>query len=121
MEEGVVTGNRVIVTVSILRSNGDIVEIDAVMDTGFSGFLTLAPRAIESLKLEWINRTFVHLAGSQPAEVDVFAATLLWYGREVDVEVLEIDDDPLLGMAQLRGSEVRFSVEEGGLAEIVSL
>ncbi len=121
MEHGIVSGNRVMVRVRVLDADGIYVDFDAVMDTGFSGFMTLPSQAIQSLKLSWINRTYVYLAGYRPAEVDVFAATVLWHGEPIEIEVIEMDDDPLVGMAQLRGNEVRIEVNEGGLVQIEPL
>ena len=51
-----------IVQLTVTGPKGDEEPIEAVIDTGFSGELTLPPSAIKSLELEWLGRESAQLA-----------------------------------------------------------
>lgn len=118
MTHGVVLGGQAIVPLALAGGDGRSEQIDFVLDTGFAGFLSLPAALISSLRLTWLNQTLAILAGNVAIEADAYEAALNWKGEEVAVEVLALDGNPLLGMAQLRGCEIRLQVEDGGIVEI---
>jgi predicted aspartyl protease len=52
-------------------------EIVAVLDTGFSGSLTLLPANITAFGLPWRSRARVVLANGSEDECDIYAATII--------------------------------------------
>jgi clan AA aspartic protease len=95
--------------------------VDAVIDTGFSGFLTLPPSLITSLGLLWLCRQGGILADGSMRVFDVYSASVLWEGETRAVETEAVEAQPLAGMALLHGSEVRLQVVDGGTVTIVSI
>jgi clan AA aspartic protease len=96
-------------------------ELEAVIDTGFNGFLTLPAALIATLELPWVCRQQGQLADGSVLTFDVHDATVTWHGRPRNVEVEAADAQPLLGMALLEGSELRVQVVCGGSATISEL
>src|SRR5437016_11400998 len=89
-------------------------DVEAVIDTGFNGFLTLPPALIAVLGLPWLCRQQGQLADGSFLTFDVYVATVDWHGQPRSVEVEAADAQPLLGMALMEGSELRIQVLPGG-------
>ena len=96
-------------------------EIEAVLDTGFNGSLTLPPTVIAALGLPWRTRGAVMLANGTEDQCDIYTATVIWDGRPRHILVEAADTDPLIGMALLYGHDVRMQVIEGGSVIIEAL
>ncbi len=92
--------------------------VEAVVDTGFNGFLTLPPALIAALGLPWLCRQEGQLADGSVLTFDVHVATVDWNGQPRGVEVEAADAQPLLGMALLQGAELRIQVVPGGSVTI---
>src|SRR5688500_5281294 len=65
------------VPLSMRSDDGQLLQIEAVVDTGFSGDLTLRPSLIGSLGLQWLCRQQGVLADGQLHTFDVYAATVV--------------------------------------------
>jgi clan AA aspartic protease len=101
-------------TLAVLDVAGQPHDCDVVIDSGFSGFLTLPPSLIASLGLVWLSRQRGQLADGSIQLFDVYAATVMWDGQPRTVEVEEVDSQSLLGMSMLRNHEVCMEVKPGG-------
>jgi clan AA aspartic protease len=95
--------------------------LDGVIDTGFSGDLTLPTTVISSLGLTWLGREAGILADGSIDLFDVYAAMVLWDGRPRSVEIEAADTQPLFGMNQLHRHSLRIEIQNGGRVEISSL
>ena len=95
--------------------------IDAVIDTGFTGFLTLPLTVINSLNLRLYSREEGTLGDGSTCIFDVYSGLVIWDGeyRYIDVNAAEID--PLVGMSLLYGYRMQLDVLEGGIVVIQSL
>jgi clan AA aspartic protease len=89
-----------------------------VVDSGYTGWLTLPPTATAALNLRW--RTFGRgiLADGSVSAFDVYQAKVVWDGRVRRVFVDEFDATPLIGMALLRGYEYKMQVRARGKVTI---
>jgi clan AA aspartic protease len=115
MIRGIVTSHlEAIIRLFVREPNGPTMEIEAVIDTGFSGSLTLPSSLIRSLGLTWICRQPGILADGKTQLFDVYSATVNWNGKPRPVEVEAADIDPLLGMALLEGHDLQMHVAVGG-------
>ena len=94
------------------------VVVDAVIDTGFNGFLTLPPSLIAKLDLQCIGRGRAVLADGTEVVFDVFEAFLLWDGTAISVEADSAKTDVLIGMSLLRGYELWINAVKGGEVRI---
>jgi clan AA aspartic protease len=116
---GTVNANlEAIVQLSIRGEDSAETAVDCVIDTGFSGFLTLPPAIIESLGLPWIASEEGVLADGSVILFDVYRATVMWEARERAVEIQGAETSALLGMAMLENHDVSMRVRPGGQVRI---
>ena len=118
---GIVQGREPLIRLTIRGFRGRQQEIEAVVDSGYTGWLTLPSTAIAALKLRW--RTFGRgiLADGSVRAFDVYQAKVVWDGRVRSVFVDEFDAAPLVGMAMLRGYEYKMQVRARGRVTIKGL
>jgi len=100
---------------------GQAHEIEAIIDTGFNGSLTLPPALIAALALPWRTRGSAILANGTEDEFDIYAATLIWDGIPRPILIESVDTAPLVGMALLYGYDVRIQAIDGGLVTLEAL
>lgn len=70
-----------------IRNVDTIKSIDAVIDTGFSGFLTLPSGIIAELDLTWKGRDIATLGDGTSCIFEVYIASVIWDGayRVIDI------------------------------------
>ena len=115
---GIVQGREPLIRLTIRGFRGRQQEIEAVVDSGYTGWLTLPPPVIAALNLRW--RTFGRgiLADGSLSSFDVYQANVVWDGRVRPVFVDEFDVTPLVGMGLLRGYEYKMQVRARGKVTI---
>jgi clan AA aspartic protease len=122
MITGVVNENReAIIRLVIAGPSGQQQDTEAIIDTGFTGFLTLPPARIAALNLSWLSRQPGVLADGSIDVFDVFVATVMWDGRLRTVEVESADTEPLVGMSLLDRHALRIDVIGGGVVNISAI
>ena len=94
--------------------SGQDLEFEAVVDTGFSEFLTLPLALVTELSLPPVTSASAILADGSEATFDVYGVTVLWDGRTRDVVAYAADTTPLIGMALLESHSLYVEVEGGG-------
>ena len=108
-------------TIDALDREGRAHSVEAVVDTGFTGSLTLPAESIRRLGLAHIgNRTF-ELANEQQSRFDIYRASVSWHDRARYIVVLQSEGAPLLGMALLWDSRLTLDALDGGAVEIEEL
>ena len=115
MIEGTVNAHlEAVVTLPLLRPSGQALEVDAVVDTGFNGYLTLPPMLVADLGLPVVGDGEAVLADGSEAAFNVYGVTMLWDGQPRYVETGAVGVDPLLGMAMLDNHDLSIQVRDGG-------
>ena len=115
MIEGVVNAAlEATVILIVIGSSGQPREIEAVVDTGFSEFLTLSPELIAELQLEYSGVDYLVLANGSVENFEVFNATVAWDGQTRHIEAYAVGSTPLIGMRLLHGHSLYVEVVEGG-------
>ncbi len=115
MIEGVVNaGYEPVVPLRVQGPSGHTMDIEAVVDTGFTGFLTLPPALMTDLRLRYRGRGWATLADGSEAPFDVYGVTVLWDGLPRLIEADEADSIPLVGMRLLEGHNLNIEVRDGG-------
>jgi clan AA aspartic protease len=115
-------GSQALLSVEVLSQAGaSSLRVEAVVDTGFTGHLTLPSATVEALVLRIIGSAESMLADGSLVMEDVCLARVLWHGGERPVRVLVADATPLLGMALMRGSELRVECVGGGEVSVERL
>ncbi len=117
----VVSGREAVIPLTAVGPRRHSTEIEAVIDTGFTGHLTLPPDLARGLDLPLLGSRYVTLANGATTSLDVYRATVLWEGEQRLVRAFASDGAPLVGMALLHGSEVRLRVVDGGSVVIEPL
>jgi clan AA aspartic protease len=122
MITGTVNGRlEMMIVLPVRDSGGRDQAVECLLDTGFTGSLTLPSSLIRSLGLSWRSRSSAVLANGRVEHFDVFAAVVVWDGVARPILVQAIENPPLLGMALLRGFELRAHVVAGGTVVIGSV
>ena len=103
-----------VVHLSLLNSSGQTRDIEAVVDTGFNGFLTLPPSMVAELGLTRLGQKSLVLANGSRDIFDTYGVTVLWDGQPRFVDADEADAIPLLGMSMLDRHNLNIDVEDGG-------
>ena len=118
----VADGGEALLSVDVLSQAGaSPLRVEAVVDTGFTGHLTLPNAIVGALGLPIIGNAESILADGSLVVEDVCLARVLWHGGERSVRVLVADATPLLGMALMRGSELRVECVGGGEVSVERL
>ncbi len=119
---GTVTpGREAVLPVRILGLDGREIEVEAGIDTGYNGFLTLPKKLIEELALPFGGTAQASLGDGSDVRMEIYVATVLWDGSERPALVLEAEGGALVGMAMLDGCRVTIDVEAGGPVIVESL
>jgi clan AA aspartic protease len=103
------------------NANGQRQLIDTVIDTGFNGFLTLPSAVITALDLPWNASDIVTLGDGSETLFDLYAATIIWDGQYLEIDIAESETEPLIGMALLYGYRLQIDVIKGGIVKIEAL
>jgi clan AA aspartic protease len=97
MMQGVVNSRReAVLTVVVGNSNQQLQVITALIDTGFTGFLSLPSAIITTLNLPWIASDIVTLGDGSETLFDLYTALVIWDGRYRDIYIAETETEPLL-------------------------
>ena len=119
MIQGVVNAAlEAVVSITVQGPLGQEREIEAVLDTGFTDFLTLPSALAAELGLAYRNRGQMILADGSEATFDIYRAALLWDGESRHVYVYAADATPLVGMRLLHHHNLNIDVEDGGRVAI---
>ena len=118
---GVVREREARVRLTIRGPSGGMRKIDAVIDTGFSSWLTLPRSLIVALRLTWYTTELAILADGNEVLFNVYEAAVTWNRRSRSIFVSESETIPLIGMALLEGCELNVQVRQGGKVTIRQL
>mgnify|MGYP001596003583 FL=1 len=115
MITGRVTADRqAIITLTVRGPAGQEHEIEAIVDTGFDGWLSLPSSVIVQLGLTWLQRGRALLADGRESVFDIYEATVIWDGQVRRIPVDEAKTTPLVGMSLLDGYELTMQVRSSG-------
>jgi clan AA aspartic protease len=122
MMQGLVDQNcEATIRLVVGNTNSQRQVIDAVIDTGFTGFLTLPLSVLFKLDLQAYRREEGTLGDGSTCIFDVYRGVVNWDGEFRRIDINAADTTPLVGMGLLYGYRVQFDAIEGGLVTIQSL
>jgi clan AA aspartic protease len=121
MRTGVVRDGEARIRLRVRGPGGQTQEIEAVIDTGYTAWLTLPPALVAAVGLPWLCFDRGLLADGSDSVFDVYDATVVWDRRSRRIPVHEADADPLVGMALLEGYELNVQVRQRGKVTIKKL
>jgi clan AA aspartic protease len=120
--EGEVTPERKgVVRLQVSRPGGLSEDVNATIDTGFTGFLALPTDTITRLRLHRVGARRGRLADGSLTFMNLYLAHVLWDGLQRRVQVLETGGPCLVGVSLLYGYVLTFEAREGGRVIIEKL
>ena len=106
----------------VQSDSGASALIEFVVDTGFTDDLALPLDIINRLNLRPREGVIAFtLADGSVANYERYTAYVLWHDRPVEIEVINMEGDPLIGMALLRGSNISIDALPAGAVTITEL
>ena len=112
------SANEAIAEVSVRGQGATIVTVDAIIDTGFTQYLTLPPATIAALGLDRKGELRIRLADGSWRKAYVYEAVVKLHEDWMSVNVEESDGDILIGMGLLYGSQLTIDIIEDGHVSI---
>lgn len=115
MIEGVVNAAReAIVTLPLRGPLGQAQEVEAVIDTGYDGYLSLPPAMVAELGLPFRYQGRAVLAKGSEEAFNVYGVTVMWDDQPRFVEADAVGMEPLVGMLALDSHSLYAEVVDGG-------
>src|SRR5713226_1199187 len=114
MITGAVKSDEARIRLTVKGRQGREQEVEAVIDSGYTGALTLPPALIATLGLRRRSVDRATLADGSTCVFQVYAGKLAWDGKVRTILVDEADADPVVGMKLLRGHELKMQVRARG-------
>ncbi len=121
MITGVVKSDEARIRLKLKGRWGREREVEAVIDSGFTGALTLPPALIASLGLRWQSVDQAILGDGSTCVFRMFLGKLVWDGKVRSVLIAEAGADTLVGMRLLKGYELKMEVRARGKVTIKRL
>jgi len=122
MITGVVSDRReAVIRLRVSGPAGQDREIEAIIDTGFDGWLSLPLSIITQLGLVWRQRGRALLADGSESVFDIYEAAVDWDGEARRIPADEAETVPLVGMSLLEGYELVVQVRRGGSVTVRAL
>ncbi len=107
--------------VHLFSDSGVPARLETVIDTGFSGLMTLPDTTVEQMDLQKIGEARVFLADGIEREYDLYKVDVDWFGESRPIEILCMGRFPLIGMAMMEGLELRVRIEDGGIIDLTEI
>lgn len=107
-----------LIPLSIRRADGKVFTQDAIVDTGFNGWISLPPALITQLNLSWKRRGRAILGDGSECIFNVYEAVVIWDGTLLTIPVDEADSEPLIGMSLMEGYQLTMQIFNGGYVEL---
>ncbi|MBN1346765.1 MAG: clan AA aspartic protease [Phycisphaerae bacterium] len=117
----VTTGLEAVVSLRIRAPSGAERDCDAIIDTGFDGFVALPAHLVDELQLRPVGSLWAILGDGQATELMLFHGTVVWEAGPRRVDVLAIEGGALVGMALLRTFRLTVDVMPGGRVTVEPL
>ena len=107
-----------LISIAVIGPDRQHHVIEAVIDTGYNGFLTLPYEIIALLELPWTDLHRVTLADGSSQICDVYEGGVVWDNQTNLIEIEAAETQPLIGMELLEGYDLHIEVVEGGAVSI---
>jgi clan AA aspartic protease len=114
MMTGEVFNRRPTIRLIIHGPSGQQEEFETVVDTGFTGYLSLPPGEVLALGLPFVSYYDAQVATGAVVRLTVHEATISWHGRLRTIFVIATGVEALLGMSLIYGSRLLLEGRDGG-------
>jgi clan AA aspartic protease len=115
MMQGIVDQNcEAMIRLVVGNSRDRRIVIDALIDTGFTGFLTLPKSIATQLGLSVYSREEGTLGDGSRCIFDIYSGVVIWEGQSIPIDINGSEATPLVGMGLLYGCQLKIDVVVGG-------
>jgi clan AA aspartic protease len=114
MISGTIRNREAIIALDVSAHGAPVRQVEAVIDTGYNGYLTLPAEIVKALGLQFAGHRRGTLADGSVTRLDVYLATVVWHGLPAEVLILRTTGAPLVGMSLLDGNRITMDVVDGG-------
>ena len=115
MIQGMVNATyEAVIPLTLQGPAGQTQDIEAVVDTGYSGFLTLPTGLVTELSLPFAYIGQAFLANDDEVNFDVHDVTVLWDGQPRPIKADATGSTPLVGMLLLDRHDLSIQIRTGG-------
>jgi clan AA aspartic protease len=122
MIRGIVNArHEAIVRLRVRGPGGVELDVDVIVDSGFTASLTLPATMVTTLGLARHSGSSAVLGDGSVRQFDICAAEVLWDGTWRSVLVSALGNQPLLGMRLMADHKLGIEVVPGGAVEIFPL
>ena len=101
-------------TITFLGLDSESYDFPAILDTGFTGMLTIPPSLIQILNPVEEDPVTITLGDGTERLMPCFTVPLLWEGQRREVQALEAEGLPLIGVRLLKGMVAVLHLSDGG-------
>ena len=102
------------ITLELKGDEGQSEVIEALVDTGYNGYLTLPLAILQRLNAPFYNSGFATLADGSRIPVNSYLVRVVWDGTEKIVTADEAEGIPLIGMELMLDYVVTVEAWNGG-------
>ncbi len=74
--------------IGLIGADGDIICVNALLDTGFTGWLAIDKQDAESLDWSFTENTFAMITANGTTDFNVYAGKVIFDGQEVNIYAL---------------------------------
>ena len=106
--------HEAVIPLTIRDVNGHEHLMHAVVDTGFTGNVSLSGATIQMLGLTPVGQVDALLADGSRIRLDVYRTTVIWHGAPRTVDVDCVEGTAMVGMMLLEGSDLHIRHQTGG-------
>lgn len=107
-----------VITIRVSDPGGKQIEVDAVVDTGFNGFLCLPQEVVESLQMPYLYSRTARMADDQDRNMRLHQAEVVWDGQVRTVEAHASGATALVGMQLMTHHRLEMDIRIGGAVRI---
>ena len=109
---------EITLTLSLRDHDGDFHDFPVLLDTGFTGYLTLPTVIADALALTPADAQFVTLGDGSEKWLPRYLVTVQWLGQELTAYALTSDGLPLIGLRLIQGCFITHHAVDGGAVMI---
>ena len=106
------------IPIGIVNSIGVLQTLEVVVDTGFTGPMSLPESIVLELGLDRRGNRPLTMADGRTELTPTYQAGLLWHGQPIDVLAYMMGDKPMVGVALLSPCHLAIDLWDGGAVVI---
>ncbi|MDE2785759.1 MAG: clan AA aspartic protease [Chloroflexota bacterium] len=108
------TGLEARIPVDIVGITRIFRTLEVVVDTGYTGWMSLPEPIINDVGLDYAGIRPATLANGQTVATSAYSARLLWHGQPVDIVVQALNSKPMIGTTLLANCRLTIDWWDGG-------